>query len=221
MRLVKKLSKTAIAAFSPGTAQVTSGTSFPRSNACPKTSSQSVFTLLIFACNAASLFSTFGKLSGNGTIKSPYNFASLPRKVRAPTSSFGEATQHGTMLCASTTLTERFVSFAKSSRHFKPNRRGEKSVTTALALTSLQNFSISAFGSSPPCNNLNGISRSSNALSTSRRPLSINPNCRAPAPRNFVTTLNTTTSGFFSLFANSMAYNIAQLSFTRWSRLIQ
>mmetsp|Transcript_7726 Transcript_7726/g.23042 ORF Transcript_7726/g.23042 Transcript_7726/m.23042 type:complete len:216 (-) Transcript_7726:480-1127(-) len=215
MRLVKKLSKTAIAAFSPGMAHVTSGTFFPRSNACSNTSSQSVFTLFIFACNAVSLFSTLGKLSGNGTINSLYNFASFPRNVRAPTSSFGEATQHGTILWASTVLTERFVSFAKSSRHFKTDRKGEKSVTTALAFTSLQNFSISTFGSSPPLNSLNGIPCSSNVLSTSRKPLSINPDCRAPSSRNLVTTLNTTTSGFFSLFANSMAYSIAQLSFTR------
>ena len=66
-----------------------------------------------------------------------------------------------------------------------------------------------------------GISRSLRFCSSSFNPLSINPNCRALAPKNWSNRLNATATEVSILLAWSTAWINAQLSLDRWSLNIQ
>ena len=74
-----------------------------------------------------------------------------------------------------------------------PRRSGLLSQTTVLASTAFANDATVSPGS--PLSRTNGMPRAASAASISFSPRSMNPNCRAPAPRNLVTRLNTTTTG--------------------------
>ena len=63
----------------------------------------------------------------------------LGRRVRAPISAFGDASQAGTILCASTSMTGISTAFNSSFFHRSGSRNGEKSQTRAVALIFCKN----------------------------------------------------------------------------------
>ena len=133
----------------------------------------------------------------------------LPRNVLALYSNFGEATQHGTILCASTWINGIFGCcwFKRSATDFTqpaPTRRGLKSATNIAAFLSFKKCWMFATGS--PMSKWKGMFNWRRDASTSCKPLIMNPYWRRVASRKRGTKLNTTRSGTFLLLATDWAY---------------
>ena len=106
------------------------------------------------------------------------------------------------------------------SRHARPIRRGEKSVTSMEHPRRSAAAGTETPGSGP-CATWNGMPRSLSLDSSSLSPRSMKQYCLAPALANSGTSAKTTCSGRRCSRATARAWQSAQLSIARWSRDIQ
>mmetsp|Transcript_9452 Transcript_9452/g.27925 ORF Transcript_9452/g.27925 Transcript_9452/m.27925 type:complete len:242 (-) Transcript_9452:259-984(-) len=182
------------AAAGPGVHQSTSGTLRSTCSAA-RVAVQSTGALVTFKIEGAG-GARRGSVPrrGSSTRYSGSCVVILERRVRAPTSSLGDARHTGTTLCASTSKTGVEGSAATtSSFHARGTRSGLKSVTIAQTRCCSTNAGSCCAGG--PLSSANGSESARSSASTSSSPASMKPYWRIVASKKVGTRQKTTESG--------------------------